>query len=43
MISATEIDAFWCVLIYYFDQIKSKKSNIINYKNKNNLFWNTYE
>ena len=27
------IDAIWCVLMYYFDQIKSKKSTIIYYKN----------
>ena len=27
------IDAIWYVLMYYFDQIKSKKSTIIYYKN----------
>ena len=27
------IDAIWCVLMYYFDQIKFLKSTIIYYKN----------
>ena len=27
------IVAIWCVLMYYFDQIKSKQSTIIYYKN----------
>ena len=27
------IDAIWCVLMYYFDQITSYKSTIIYYKN----------